>query len=259
VKGSGRGVRLSPISTTPASVRPLFAAYRCRVPATQPLPRPSAVLFDLDGTLVDTVETRIEAWGEALGAAGFPTTLEQLAPLIGLDGKRLAREVAAAAGRPIDDRRAEEIDKACGEVFERLNESPMPLPGVGELVSALEDNGIRWGIGTSSRREQVARSVDALGLPREPTIIDGSRVEHAKPEPDLLLLAASELGVDPGRCWYVGDSTWDMVSAVAAGMVAIGVAAGSAVGGDALRSAGAAVVVPNLDSLTDTIRAFDQD
>jgi HAD superfamily hydrolase (TIGR01509 family) len=249
VKGSGRGVRLSPISTTPASVRPLFAAYRCRVPATQPLPRPSAVLFDLDGTLVDTVETRIEAWGEALGAAGFPTTLEQLAPLIGLDGKRLAREVAAAAGRPIDDRRAEEIDKACGEVFERLNESPMPLPGVGELVSALEDNGIRWGIGTSSRREQVARSVDALGLPREPTIIDGSRVEHAKPEPDLLLLAASELGVDPGRCWYVGDSTWDMVSAVAAGMISVGVTAGSAVDEEALTGAGAQLVVERLDDL----------
>ncbi|HEY3073048.1 MAG TPA: HAD family phosphatase [Candidatus Limnocylindrales bacterium] len=219
------------------------------MPALQELPRPSAVVFDLDGTLVDTVEIRIEAWRQALGDAGFPTTREQLGPLIGVDGKRLAREIAAAAGRPIDDRRAEEIDKACGEVFEGLNTDPRPLPGVRALVSALEEQGSRWGIATSSRREQVARSVNALELPREPAIIDGSRVEHAKPEPDLLLLAARELEVDPARCWYVGDSTWDMVSAVAAGMIAVGVTAGSAVDMQALTGAGAQLVVERLDDL----------
>ena len=219
------------------------------MPALQELPRPSAVVFDLDGTLVDTVEIRIEAWRQALGDEGFATTREQLAPLIGVDGKRLAREVAAAAGRPIDDRRAEEIDKACGEVFERLNTEPQPLPGVRALVSALEEQGSRWGIATSSRREQVARSVNALELSREPAIIDGSHVEHAKPEPDLLLLAARELEVDPARCWYVGDSTWDMVSAVAAGMIAVGVTAGSAVDVQALTGAGAQLVVERLDDL----------
>jgi phosphoglycolate phosphatase-like HAD superfamily hydrolase len=100
----------------------------------------------------------------------------------------------------------------------------------------------------------VKTSVDALGLSGEPAIIDASHVEHAKPEPDLLLYAAKELGAEPGRCWYVGDSTWDMVSAVAAGMVAIGVVAGSAVGGDALRSAGAAVVVPDLAELAEAVQ-----
>jgi HAD superfamily hydrolase (TIGR01509 family) len=233
----------------PSCPRRGAAAYRCSMPALQELPRPSAVVFDLDGTLVDTVEIRIEAWRQALGDAGFPTTREQLGPLIGVDGKRLAHEIAAAAGRPIDDRRAEEIDKACGEVFEGLNTDPRPLPGVRALVSALEEQGSRWGIATSSRREQVARSVNALELPREPAIIDGSRVEHAKPEPDLLLLAARELQVDPARCWYVGDSTWDMVSAVAAGMIAVGVTAGSAVDMQALTGAGAQLVVERLDDL----------
>ena len=61
------------------------------------LPEPRAVLFDLDGTLVDTVETRIAAWLSAFDEAGLPSTRERLAPLIGIDGQRLAREIAALA------------------------------------------------------------------------------------------------------------------------------------------------------------------
>ena len=106
------------------------------------LPLPVAVLFDLDGTLIDTVETRIAAWLEALGGAGFPTTRERLAPLICLDGRRLAREIAALAGETIDDARAEEIDRQCGEIYQGLNRAPRPLPGVLELGRALLDAGL---------------------------------------------------------------------------------------------------------------------
>jgi HAD superfamily hydrolase (TIGR01509 family) len=217
------------------------------------LPRPDAVLFDLDGTLVDTVQTRIDAWLEALEQSGYATTREVLTPMIGLDGRRLAGEIAALAGRPIDEARCEEVDRLSGEIYERMNR-PRPLPGVAEVVAAIEAAGITWAIATSSRKDQVKTSVDALGLDDEPTIIDASHVKNAKPEPDLLLYAAKEEGVDPARCWYVGDSTWDMVSAVAAGMIAIGVEAGSGVGGDALRSAGAAVVLRDLHELAEAIR-----
>ena len=219
------------------------------------LPTPAAVLFDLDGTLVDTVETRIAAWLRALDEAGLPTSREQLAPLIGLDGKRLAMEVAAVAGVPIDEARAEEIDHGSGELYEQLNRSPRPLPGVRRLVETIERRHIKWAIATSSRKAQVATSVTALGLASEPTIVDASHVKHAKPEPDLLLLAAREVGVEPNRCWYVGDSTWDMVSAVAAGMIAIGVTAGSAVDSAALVGAGAAAVVTTLDELAEALAA----
>ena len=214
---------------------------------------PAAVLFDLDGTLVDSVETRIAAWLQTFAEVGLPTSREQLSPLIGLDGRRLAKEVAALAGSPIDEARAEEIDHRSGEIYESLNRSPRPLPGVRRLVDAIEARNISWAIATSSRRAQVATSVAALGLSAEPTIVDASNVAHAKPEPDLLLYAAKELGIEPGRCWYVGDSTWDMVSAVAAGMIAIGVTAGSAVDSVALVGAGAATVVPTLDDLAEIL------
>jgi HAD superfamily hydrolase (TIGR01509 family) len=219
------------------------------------IPRPDAIIFDLDGTLVDTVETRIESWLVALEEEGYPTTRERLAPLIGVDGKRLAREIAALAGTPIDEARAEEIDRRSGEIYERLNDSPRPLPGVLELVAAIEARGLRWAIATSSRKAQVASSVAALGLDAEPTIVDASHVEHAKPEPDLLLLAAKELEVEPARCWYVGDSTWDMAAAVAAAMIPMGVTAGAAVDGDALEGSGAAVVVASLVELADILAA----
>jgi HAD superfamily hydrolase (TIGR01509 family) len=219
------------------------------------LPLPAAVLFDLDGTLVDTVQTRISSWEQALANAGLPTGRDRIAPLIGLDGKRLASEIAALAGRPINDARAEEIDRESGEIYERLNLAPRPLPGLDRLVGALERRGIRWAIATSSRKDQVGTSVDALGLRGEPTIVDASHVRHAKPEPDLLLLAAEQLSIEPAACWYVGDATWDMVSAVAAGMIAIGVTAGSAVDAATLRGAGAAAVVETLEEIAEVLEA----
>jgi HAD superfamily hydrolase (TIGR01509 family) len=213
------------------------------------LPRPEGVIFDLDGTLVDTVSARIDGWVEALGAAGIAATPEQIAPMIGMDGKRLARLVAEAGGRTLDEHEVEAIDKAAGEAFDRRNRMPRRLPSVRELLAAIEDAGIPWVIATSSRKEQVTTSVEALGLAEPPKIVDGGHVKHAKPSPDLLLLAAKELGAPPAACWAVGDSTWDMRAAVAGGMTAIGVTAGSAVSADSLVEAGASLVVTTLGEL----------
>ena len=169
--------------------------------------------------------------------------------MIGMDGRRLAREVARATGRDLTHDETEAIDKVAGAEFDRRNTSPSPLPGVVEVLAAAGAVGARWLIATSSRAEQVRASVAALQLAHKPTIVDGSRVEHAKPAPDLLLLAAEQLGLAPDQCWAIGDSTWDMRAAVAAGMPAIGVTAGSAVDADALRAAGASMVVGTLADL----------
>jgi HAD superfamily hydrolase (TIGR01509 family) len=213
------------------------------------LPRPGAVIFDLDGTLVDTVETRTRAWLAVFAEEHIPARRRQVSDLIGLDGRRLAREVATAAGIVLEAGRDEQIDARCGELFAELNHDPRLLPGVGRLVANLDQAGIPWLIATSSRPEQIAASVAALGLARPARVVDGSRVAHAKPAPDLLLVAAGEVGLPPGACWYVGDAKWDVLAAVAAGMIAIGVTTG-AVSARTLREAGATWVVATLEDLS---------
>jgi HAD superfamily hydrolase (TIGR01509 family) len=210
--------------------------------------RPAAVIFDLDGTLVDTVETRIRAWLAVFAEEGIQADRRHVARLIGSDGRRLAREVAEAAGTPLAPGRDEAIDARCGAIFADLNREPRPLPGAIDLIARLDRAAVPWAIATSSRREQVAASVAALHLAADPVIVDGTHVEHAKPAPDLLLLAASRLDADPAGCWYVGDATWDMLAAVAAGMPGIGVTSG-AVDAAALLDAGAARVVASLAEL----------
>ncbi|MDL2334595.1 MAG: HAD-IA family hydrolase [Chloroflexota bacterium] len=199
------------------------------------------MVFDLDGTLVNTVETRIEAWLQVFQEVRIKAEREHVARLIGSDGKRLAHEVADVAGHPISDDKAEAIDKRCGQIYDGLNTDPQPTSGAHDLLVALTASDLPWAVATSSRAEQVGTSVDALQLSQKPRIIDGSHVEHAKPAPDLLLLAAQQLDLPASACWYIGDSTWDMQAATAARMVAVAVAYG-AVSGETLVRAGANVV-----------------
>lgn len=215
----------------------------------QPADAPAAVVFDLDGTLVDTVGTRIDAWTVALAEWGITVGATDLGPLIGMDGPRLAREISAGTATPLDAEAAREVDRRAGELFDERNRQPRPLPGARACLAMLDSAAVTWAIATSSKAAQVTASVAALELAREPRVVDGSSVEHAKPAPDLLLLASRQLGVEPQRTWYVGDSTWDMEAAVAAGMTAIGVLAGAAVDEAALRHAGASVVIETLEQL----------
>jgi HAD superfamily hydrolase (TIGR01509 family) len=222
-------------------------------PTLRDLPVPQAILFDLDGTLVDTVHLRIDAWREALRQHGVDVGRERVAELIGSDGRRLARELSREAGREFDDTEANAADDLSGAIFDDLNATPVPLPGASELLSALELNHLTFGIATSSLPGQIAASVKSLALPADPPVMNQSHVAHAKPAPDLLLFAAAELGVTPERCWYVGDSTWDMLASAAAGMVGVGVTTGAAKP-DALIAAGAMVTIADLTLLLAELR-----
>jgi HAD superfamily hydrolase (TIGR01509 family) len=222
--------------------------------APRPPDNPAAMIFDLDGTLVDTVRERIDAWMRTFEEVGIKADRAHVAGLIGADGKRLAMEVAAIADRRLSEDRAEAIDRRAGEIFSELATHPRPLPGATELLRALDEAGIAWSIATSSRPEQARPSIQALGLPNEPRLTDGSHVKQAKPAPDLLLLAAEQLDVPAHRCWYVGDATWDMRAARAAGMTGVAVATG-AVSIDVLIGAGAQLAFRTLIELHDELIA----
>ena len=216
-----------------------------------PLPglrAPAACLFDLDGTLVDTVSVRVQAWLETFPRFGIDPDPGFLPPLMGSDGRLLARMVAEHAGVHLAPGLDEDIDRVAGERFSELNQHPRPLRGVIEVLTRLDAAGLPWAIATSSRPEEALASVASLGLARRPLVVDGGDVEHAKPAPDLLLKAAGRLGSDPLWTWYLGDSRWDMLAAVAAGMVAIGLATG-ATSRPELVAAGAAVAFDDLEGL----------
>jgi len=227
---------------------PARSDYPSRVIEPPDLPDLDGLIFDLDGTLVDTVGARIQAWLLTFEEVGFPVDRNHLAGLIGADGKRLAIEVAEVGGRRLSEDRAEAIDRRAGERFDEINLDPQPLPGAVELMQALSGTDLPWAIATSSRAAQVTVSVSALGLGPDPHVVDGSAVSQAKPAPDLLLHAAERLGVSSRRCWYVGDATWDMRAARAAAMVAVGVPSGAATH-ETLLAAGAHLVMPSLHEL----------
>jgi HAD superfamily hydrolase (TIGR01509 family) len=210
--------------------------------------RPGAVICDLDGTLVDTVPTRVEAWLRTFAEFGIDADRDHVASLIGSDGKWLAFQVVERSGGALAQDRAEAIDRRSGSIYGELNTDPRPLPGVGEFLDALTAAGLPWAIATSSRPEQVRASVTALGLDPWPMVVDGLAVARAKPEPDLLFAAAERLEVPPGTCWCVGDSRWDVLAAVAAGMASIAVATGSSSAAQ-LHGFGATTVVERLDQL----------
>src|ERR1700756_61749 len=133
--------------------------------------RPVAWIFDLDGTLVDTVGTRIVAWLRTFEEFGIHAHREQVSGLIGSDGRRMARLVAETAGQATDDERAEQIDRRAGQIYSELNTDPKVLAGADELLRTLDERGRPWAIATSSRQEQVGTSIEALKLTRPPTIV----------------------------------------------------------------------------------------
>ncbi len=182
------------------------------------LPAPGAILFDLDGTLVDTVGRRIEGWLAAFAEIGIHADAERIGGLVGADGKRLAREVAAAAGATMSEDEIAAIDRRAGAIFSELNPTPRPAArGARAAARLAPPEPLAVVIATSSLGAQVTASVDALELPARPLIVDGEHVEHAKPAPDLLLLAAERADVAPRGCWYVGRRRRDFLAATRRG------------------------------------------
>src|SRR5260370_12115130 len=144
---------------------PYLAAERGSNNATAiNLVQPAAWIFDRDGTLVDTVETRIVAWLRTFEEQRIPANRALIAGLIGSDGRRLARVVAEAAGQSLDADREEESDRRAGDIYSDLNVNPQRLPGALQLLLGLDKNRQRWAVATWRRRQHVMASVDAFAL-----------------------------------------------------------------------------------------------
>jgi HAD superfamily hydrolase (TIGR01509 family) len=197
-----------------------------------------ALIFDLDGTLVDTVYAHVFAWQRALGRSGLAIEGWRIHRRIGMSGGLFTRAVARELGRELTDEEAAQIQDAHGELFRELLPERRALPGAAELLADLRAMGVTHGIATSGRRPDIDASLEALGVPEDIVVVQRGDVARAKPEPDLFVECARRLDTPPGECYVVGDAVWDLLAARRAGMLSVGLLSGG-YGADELERAGA--------------------
>jgi len=197
-----------------------------------------ALIFDLDGTLVDTVYAHVFAWQRALTERGLAIDGWRLHRRIGMSGGLFTRAVARELGRDLTPEETAALQDRHGELFRELLPDRRPLPGAADLLADLRDRAVVHGIATSGRRPEIDESLAALDVPDETVVVERGDVERAKPEPDLFLECARRLGASPAECFVVGDAVWDLLAARRAGMLSIGLLSGG-YGDDELTRAGA--------------------
>lgn len=201
-------------------------------------------LFDMDGTLVDSVYQHVLAWKVALDAEGIDLSVWRIHRRIGMSGglfmNQLLRELGTTApGGPIDEARAERLRIAHAKAYTDLADQLRPLPGARPLLDWLTDAEIPWCIATSGRMETAGINLDILELDRATTpMITRDMVRYAKPDPDLFLAAAARLDAPIETAVVVGDAVWDMLAAVRCRALGVGLLSGG-YGPDELRQAGA--------------------
>jgi HAD superfamily hydrolase (TIGR01509 family) len=207
-----------------------------------------ALIFDLDGTLVDTVYAHVFAWQRALDEAGMPIEGWRIHRRIGMSGGLFTRAVAREVGRELGADELEVIQGRHGELFEELLPRRRPLPGAVELLSELREGGIVHGIATSGRHPEIDSSLEALGVGEETVVVARGDVLRAKPEPDLFLECARRLAAEAEDCYVVGDAVWDLLAARRARMLSVGLLSGG-YGEEELERAGAFRVYRDTEEL----------
>ncbi|MEX1993240.1 MAG: HAD family hydrolase [Steroidobacteraceae bacterium] len=197
-----------------------------------------ALIFDLDGTLIDTVYAHVFAWQRAFAESGLAIDGWRIHRRIGMSGGLAARAAARELGREITAAEEETLLRRHGELFREFLPERRPLPGAVELLRTLRTHDIPFGIATSGSRPEIDLSLDALGIGPETVVIERRDVKRAKPEPDLFLACQAKLGVPVSECYVVGDAVWDLLAARRANMLSVGVLSGG-YGEDELLAAGA--------------------
>jgi HAD superfamily hydrolase (TIGR01509 family) len=208
------------------------------VPASYREPPAPAFLFDLDGTLIDSVYQHVIAWHAALSGLNIDLSVWRIHRRIGMSGGLFVSALVRETGVKLSADDVARLQEAHAAEYLAQAGSVRALPGAGQLLRVLTEHGVRWAIATSGRRATAGHALGLLGLPEDTPMITRDLVRHAKPDPDLFLAAAAMLDVDPRHAYVVGDSVWDMLAARRAGAVGVGLLSGG-YGREELERAGA--------------------
>ena len=185
-----------------------------------------ALIFDLDGTLVDSVYAHVLAWQLAFAEAGMPIDGWRLHRRMGMSGGLFKRAVMRELGRTVSMPRLKALDKRHSQLFHQFLPKPRPLPGAIELLRFLRRKKIIHGIATSNHRPHINPSLKILGIGKEVVVVERGDVARAKPEPDLFLECQERLVVEARDCYVIGDAVWGLMAARRAGMLSIGLLSG---------------------------------
>jgi HAD superfamily hydrolase (TIGR01509 family) len=196
------------------------------------------LLFDLDGTLVDSVYQHVTAWQEALAACGIELSVWRIHRRIGMSGGLFIDALSRETGVALTPDLSERLRVLHAEAYLRRRESVVPLPGARELLAYLHERSVPFAIATSGAQHTAGSALALLGLPPAVPVVTRDQVERAKPDPHLFLAAAQRLDIDPRSCFVVGDSVWDLLAAQRAGALGIGLLSGG-YGREELERAGA--------------------
>jgi HAD superfamily hydrolase (TIGR01509 family) len=199
---------------------------------------PPALLFDLDGTLIDSVYQHVLAWREALAEFDVDVPIWRIHRRIGMSGGLFVTALRREIANKLTDEQLRELSGRHAEAYSRLRDSVRPLPGAKELLATLTDQGVTWAIATSGQAVSARPALRLLGLPDNTPMVTRDQVRHAKPDPDLFLTAARLVGVDIRHAVVVGDSVWDLLASRRAGALGVGLLSGG-YGSDELDRAGA--------------------
>jgi HAD superfamily hydrolase (TIGR01509 family) len=199
-------------------------------------------LFDLDGTLVDSVYQHVLAWKEALDEEGIELSVWRIHRKIGMSGGLFMNQLLREIDLEISEERLDRLRRVHAEAYRRHLAQVRPLPGARELLTVLTDAGIPWAVATSGRMETAAPNLAALGVdPAATPVVTRDQVKYAKPDPDLFLAAAERLGAPIETAVVVGDSVWDMLAARRCRALGVGLLSGG-YGQEELERGGAARV-----------------
>jgi HAD superfamily hydrolase (TIGR01549 family) len=213
-----------------------------------------AFLFDLDGTLVDSVYQHVLAWRESLSTVGIELAVWRIHRRIGMSGGLFVNALLRETGREVVAEEAGRLQRLHAEAYARLAGTVRPLPGARELLKTLTAYAVPWAIATSGRIESAGPTIAALDVPAGVPIITRDLVQYAKPDPDLFIAAAERLGVPIEHAFVVGDSIWDLLAARRARALGVGLLSGG-YGRDELQAAGAYRVY---DDPADLLRHLDE-
>jgi HAD superfamily hydrolase (TIGR01509 family) len=212
-------------------------------------------LFDLDGTLVDSVYQHVLAWKESLDAEGIELAVWRIHRRIGMSGGLFTNQLLRETGLEIGAELVERLRRGHAAAYLRLASNIRPLPGALDLLSWLSASNIPWAIATSGRMETAAANLAALGVDsRQVPVVTRDQVKYAKPDPDLFLAAAERLAAPIEAAVVVGDSIWDMLAATRCRALSVGLLSGG-YGSEELKRSGAFRVY---EDPSDLLRHIDE-